>query len=450
MNETYPKVLIVNTQAFNYASGPGITLSNLFRGWPKDSLATIHDDNIPTTTDVCDKYYPLSNEEACWRIPLVKLLYAYCRVSRKVNVKGAHPDVMGNPPPGVQRKRNWLLRLIEYYRVRINPRDLFLRYKVSPSLMEWINTFSPDIIYIQPSGICHMSLARQIQIKTGAKLVIHFMDDWPMLYMEPDIFHGFRAKETLHWLLQMIENSSLRLTISGKMADEYKRRYGYEFKPFHNPASISLVASSSEKKRERHTPARIVYSGGISARNQLAALQTICKSVKALNAQGLSAKFHIYTHPRWRAMYADKLQSECVVFEDYVADQSEINAIYQSSDLLVIPLCFGKTTLKYTALSMPTKVTSYMASGTPILVYAPTSTALSAYATEQDWAFTVSEPEEKCLRRVLHKALTNDALRIKFSARAMEVARVNHEEHVVQARLHACLRDCCKSYPQVY
>lgn len=37
----YPRVLIVG-QAFNLSAGGGITLSNLFAGWPKDRMATIH------------------------------------------------------------------------------------------------------------------------------------------------------------------------------------------------------------------------------------------------------------------------------------------------------------------------------------------------------------------------------------------------------------------------
>ena len=35
---TYPKVLIIG-QVIDKKNGSGITLSNLFKGWPKDKLA---------------------------------------------------------------------------------------------------------------------------------------------------------------------------------------------------------------------------------------------------------------------------------------------------------------------------------------------------------------------------------------------------------------------------
>ena len=59
----FSKVLFVTPVAFNRISGGGITFSNLFRGWPKRALATVHNDPEPTLDDVCAQYYVLGPED---------------------------------------------------------------------------------------------------------------------------------------------------------------------------------------------------------------------------------------------------------------------------------------------------------------------------------------------------------------------------------------------------
>jgi len=53
----YPKVLIFGAP-FNNFSGGGITLSNLFRGWPKDRIAVTSTGHVlqDVSTDVCDVF----------------------------------------------------------------------------------------------------------------------------------------------------------------------------------------------------------------------------------------------------------------------------------------------------------------------------------------------------------------------------------------------------------
>src|SRR6266478_6106911 len=59
----FPRVLFITPATFNHVSGGGITFSNLFRGWPRDRIATVHNDATPVTTDICERYYRLSERE---------------------------------------------------------------------------------------------------------------------------------------------------------------------------------------------------------------------------------------------------------------------------------------------------------------------------------------------------------------------------------------------------
>lgn len=69
--DKYPKVLIL-VQPFNRVSGGGITLTNLFQGWPKDKIAVAcrgYVINRETQTDICDNYYQLGEKELKWKFP---------------------------------------------------------------------------------------------------------------------------------------------------------------------------------------------------------------------------------------------------------------------------------------------------------------------------------------------------------------------------------------------
>ena len=66
----YPKILIFGAP-FNSFSGGGITLTNLFKGWPKDKIAVSSTGHVlqGVSTDVCDVFYLLGRDEQKWIFP---------------------------------------------------------------------------------------------------------------------------------------------------------------------------------------------------------------------------------------------------------------------------------------------------------------------------------------------------------------------------------------------
>ena len=66
----FPRVLFLTPAAFNHLTGGGVTFSNLFAGWPKECLATAHNDAVPTSNDICDRYFKLSRAEIDLIAPL--------------------------------------------------------------------------------------------------------------------------------------------------------------------------------------------------------------------------------------------------------------------------------------------------------------------------------------------------------------------------------------------
>src|ERR1700760_2829997 len=106
----FPRVLFVTPLAFNDFTGGGVTFSNLFRGWPKDRLFTVHADALPVSTDTCVNYFVLGSEE----LPLAGPLQALRRLFGRANAEMAAPSIAPSSPnvgtPQMSKLRRLMLK----------------------------------------------------------------------------------------------------------------------------------------------------------------------------------------------------------------------------------------------------------------------------------------------------------------------------------------------------
>src|SRR5690606_9240692 len=142
-----PKVLIL-LQPFNNNTGGGITLSNLFKGWPKENIAVLGKGqllNAHTQTDICDTYYQLGQLEHKWKFPFNKLKRKYFSGLLKVdNKRSSEP----NSP-----KSNTRVALLNEYVTPflqwVGLDNAISKLELSEQLKDWLNTFQPDVLYAQ-------------------------------------------------------------------------------------------------------------------------------------------------------------------------------------------------------------------------------------------------------------------------------------------------------------
>jgi len=89
-------------------------------------------------------------------------------------------------------------------------------------------------------------------------------------------------------------------------------------------------------------------------------------------------------------------------------------------------------------LSMPTKVPSYLVSGTPVLVYGPPGVAQVEYARTAGWGFVVDGRDVEALADAIRRLATDGALRQRLSAAARRVI-MNHDATRVRSAFRAVL-----------
>ncbi len=423
-----PRVLVVSPSVFNNYSGGGVLLTNLFRGWPMDSLATVHGDPLPVDHSVCDRFFRVGTDEIHWAWPL-SLLQGKNRSPESTSTAGDGLRLKG----GESGLRKALKRAIapEF------PWDSNL----SPRLTAWIEEFRPEVIYVLPGG-AYMRLATAISDRWNIPVVAHVMDDWPSVPLG-GLFGGLVLRRLRRDFRRLLSRTAIRLSISEPMAAVYRERYGSEFQVFQNPADLSERLPHVKRVWAAGTPFRVVYIGSILHLSQLKSLCDVAAAVESLHRKGHAIRLDIYSMAS--DSHADELRAGAAVGLNPACGEEDVFRTLTSADLLVLPVNFDAASRRYIRFSMPAKIPLYLISGTPILVYGPPDVASVQYAGAAGWGEVVSRQSGAELEAAILKLMGDSVRREQLGRRGIEVAIGNHDAAAVRARFQEQLRNAVSS-----
>ncbi len=437
-NRNYPKILIIG-QNFNKIDGGGITLTNLFMGWDKDNIAVASFNIDLTQTSICTSYYQIGNDEEKWIFPFNYL-------QRKIKSGPILLNTQNYGKKDSNHRNNIFTRVREselkellkkFFRSSLHfwgVYNLFYKLRISAGFITWVKDFKPDIIYTQLSSLALIRFVDKLQQLIDVPIAIHIMDDWPKTIASKGFFSLYWKRVIDHEFRELINKSSYLMSICQSMSDEYKIRYGKDFIPFHNPIDLTIWKKESKNKWNIKHSFYIVYAGRVGNANQKSIFD-ICKSTSILNKEGTYIYFDIYT-PDYQLKRVLKLNKFQGVSIHPSIPHEDIPPLLAGADLLVIPLDFDKKSIKFAGFSMPGKTSEYMASGTPILVYAPAETALIHYTDKEKWGFVVNERNLSLLSAAIKQLYSDKFLREQLGKHARELAFKNHNAIIVRDNFH--------------
>jgi glycosyltransferase involved in cell wall biosynthesis len=408
----YPKILIVG-QTFNKKTGGGVTMSNLFTGWPKDMLAVVCGENLKANMDttVCDIYYQLGYNGKLHPFPLniilPKIKCGLVNTGGKDGKQVTTAPVQSGKYTSIYGKLRSILHFLGLF-------NALYRLKITPDFAAWLKEYNPDIIYSQLSTLELIRLVNDISETMGKPVAIHMMDDWPMTIDKPGLLYPYWKKVIDREFRALINKSAILLSISQEMSDEYRKRYGREFTAFHNPIDISFWKSHQRKSYVLNDVPTVLYAGRIGTGIQQS-LESTAMAIDHLNSkQDTSIRFVIQTEER--PSWVDKYN--CVVYRSQVP-YSELPAIFSEADILILPYDFSAGSIRFIKFSMPTKAPEYMISGTPIIVCAPEETAIVKNAQRNKWAKIVTENSIEKLSAVIGDLVMNQEERENIASKAI-------------------------------
>jgi len=421
-----PKILFVNGEPLSNVSATGITVSNLLKGWPRDSIAQIYTANLPTNLDGCVFSSRLAARDL-WP-------FAILGSNSKPNSIVSTNSVVTNPV-SVATKRSLRAKL----QYACTPLLDLLPYRLPASLVKQIDEFQPDVIYSLLGNIritrLVYDLGRQLQIP----VVPHFMDDWLTTYSVPD-------KSTGTWFHRIMLNRSVQrlfnhvplgMAIGEMMAEEYSRKFGCDFLPFMNP-----VDSVLNEKRIAHNlsaPLVFVYVGGLHLRRDEALLDVI-HVLSDINRDGVVAELHIYA-PKADGEKATQLAglSPSVHYCGSVGAE-EVAEILTRCDVAIHVESTEPSIAQYTRFSVSTKIPQYFAGGLPVLAYGPVVSASSSYIESSKAGVSIDGGNKSPLHSAVKRLIADPQWREELGVAALNVARERHlGERVREAFARALL-----------
>jgi glycosyltransferase involved in cell wall biosynthesis len=426
MDKKYPKVLIIG-QNFGNSGGGQITLTNLFRGWPKENIGIVAYrgtlDYI--NKDICDKYYRIGYNGKSVPFPFFLFLknkkLGELEVGEAGIAKRYTPKMRNLVITNTLKKiANELLSFFGLY-------HLVYRITITKDYISWINNFNPDIIYSQLSTLELVRLVNATMDIGDKPLAIHIMDDWPSTINRPGLFCIYWNKIYNSEFHDLLRKASIRLCISDLMCTEYKRRYNYNFTYFHNPIDVGFWIRYSKNNWGISHTFTVLYAGRIG-KGTSSSVTDIANSLNLLSKEGININFEIQTSSLSHKVIKKLKTYPNVIINSYL-DYKDLPKKLSSVDLLVLPIDFDKNNLKFIKYSMPTKVSEYMITGTPILIYSPIDTALSEYA-KQIQCFVVVNHKGDLIDSIT-QLYSNVELRQKMGQKARKIASYSHDKKIV-------------------
>jgi glycosyltransferase involved in cell wall biosynthesis len=414
----FPKVLIFG-QPFNNYSGGGITLTNLFKGWPKDKIAVTYIGHglFNATTDVCDTYYQLGKEEHKWKLPFNLFQRKFPSGLKSFEEKAEVP--INFIQTGIRYR---LVNRVFYPLLRwIGLFHFATKISISDRLMSWLSEFKPEILYLQVTARDEINFAEELISYLKRPSIIHIMDDWPSTISKKGLFKKYWSEKIDKEFRALLDRVDLHLSISDAMSVEYKKRYNKDFVAFHNPIETEVWVPF---KKSRFTldaeHITILYSGRIGF-GITDSLFEIAKAIDSINNEGFNIKLHIQTPTKDPKILNQLRRFNSVVINPF-ASLGSLPKIFSEADILLLANDFSVHGVDYLRFSMPTKAPEYMISGAPVLVYSAEETAVSKFFSKYNCGFCVTKQGPEEITKALKFMLNNEEYRKEISKNAFNLA----------------------------
>ncbi len=421
-----PKILILN-QPFVNNTGGGITMSNLFADWDKDKLAVTCSGYLLTKEidpEICNNYYQLGTEERKWRFPFN--LFGRKYESGPIKFSDASKDKVVDESSKSKSRISFITKYLNPFLNTTGLVHFNSKMVLSSKFKKWLDDYNPDVIYAQCSSRERILFCIEVQKYLKKPFVFHMMDDWPSLIGVDGFMKNFWQRKIDREFKKLLDVTDIHLGICDYMGEAYLQRYGKQFRTFHNPIDLEFWQQGQKQSYELDNSPTILYAGRIGLGID-EALKSIADAVDQINADlKINMKFLIQAQsaPLWIKSY------NCVEYKPFVPYE-QLPFQFGAVDFLILPYDFSPASLAYIKYSMPTKASEYMASGAPIIIYAPKDTALVQYANQYQWASIVTNPDTSKLTDALRELIQNQTLREQLALKAKALAKNRHDKTVV-------------------
>jgi len=267
---------------------------------------------------------------------------------------------------------------------------------------------------------------------TSTPLILIVHDDWVADLQRSSYFLKYIARRLFAAVLR---RASHVFAVSPPMQRLLRSEYGVdaELQMPCGEAATRPAAARNTADAMRHC--RILYAGnGICAEDSLRILMELLQDDRLAEHGLRDWELHLYTPPLQGAV------PPRVTWHGWVS-QAELAQAVASADILFLPYSFLPAGKSIRTTSFPAKTADYLASGRPILIFAPPDSSLVEYAREFDFACVVTEPSKDALAAAIGLLCRSEEYRDRLAANALRTLAINHSARRQRQRLYDVLSE---------
>jgi glycosyltransferase involved in cell wall biosynthesis len=428
---------------FEYSSGGGVTLSNLLNGWPRNMIANAASMATPPSWDICDRFYKFGDAEFRWVFPLSRIVRPSAsgpltrrgsEQARTGNAAGSGRSLLG---PGPRHA------LFAAAFNALGTVEVLCPARLSAQLERWIGEFRPQVALTFFSTLNSMRLTESVLERFQIPYVVLINDDWVSSIYPHGLLSPWLRKIARRTLARLLANAAATVGVSPSMCEAYAQRYDRPFHWFCGPIELDRLLPHARSNWRAGNPFRLLYAGRVGRANTNSLIEA-CRAVAELRRAGRSLLIDLYLTDG-----ADRIRKEFSEDDGVIVHAAipyeDTPALYGAADLLLLPLDFDEDSISFARYSMSTKIAEYAAAAVPILVYAPRDIAMCSYATQDKWAYVVSQRSQAALQEAIVRLAGDEALRENLGRQALHVARRDHDAATVRERFRALLSQAARA-----
>lgn len=406
------KLLVVSHNVFSDTESMGRTLSSYFRGCKEMEIAQfyIHSE-VPTTTEVCDRYFRITDMEALKSIITRKCGSQFDHT--KIFCDRLTPRTDTGAVAAVYQKGRKRTPLIYLARNMIWGLSNWNNKK----FQSWLSDFAPDAVFFASGDYSFLyRIALKIAQKRNIPLYTCCMDDYYFINKNEKVFLGKLSHRLfMRQVKRTLSYSSGAFCICDAMNRDYEKAYGLRCYTLHTSTMLSepIQAPKTEK---------LSYLGNLGY-NRHMQLVEMGRALKALNMPNGPHWIDVYSSEPREEILKELTEENGIRFHGQIPYE-EVKKVMGESLAVIHTESFEQEIADVVRYSVSTKIADSLASGTCMLAYGPEDVASIAYLKENHAAVCITSPKE--LKDGLTALLTSEELRTEIVANALKLASENH------------------------
>lgn len=420
--EDRKKVLVITGTSFRVDTNNGKTLRALFSKFNPDEIAQIYfSPEIPNCAD-CSSYYRVFEKQ------LIKSFLG-------IFGKKCGGEVQCDPNSKKAGRYSSKLTLNKGKTSVMLLRELLwdISHWKNRSLRLWLDKVNPSAIFaFLPGNKKTAKFISWVAKRYNCKVVMLATDDHYNDYeITPSLLRKLRYRRMQKAIDSIAKYSDIMLGCSELTAKEYGERFNLPYEAVFTPSAKEFL--DMQIKEQGSSPVIFRYFGNVEL-ERWKVLKALGEAIKIYNNGEQKAKLEIYTSLEDREIIDALTIDGACEYKGFVQG----NAFYDlvsSADVAVHVESFSPQMMKYTRLSVSTKIADYLGAGKCILAIGPDNLASISHISPVSMVANRIED----LPSVVEKLINEPKLRDELQEKARTLSKKEHDIEKIGTHMRSIL-----------